>query len=146
MKYKFTPDNIQTLEPNQIFVFGSNAEGRHGKGAALIAKQRFGAIQFQAEGLQGQSYAIITKKNWRIEKSSTLKEIENGIRKMMEFAKSNNHLEFIVVKLGCSLAGYNEKEIKNIFVNINSECQIGGNIILPTCFDPRTSNSNERND
>ena len=52
---------IEFLEPNQIFVFGSNTQGRHGAGAALIAKQKFGAIYGKAEGLQGQSYAIITK-------------------------------------------------------------------------------------
>lgn len=29
---------IQSLTPNQVFVFGSNTQGRHGKGAALTAK------------------------------------------------------------------------------------------------------------
>jgi hypothetical protein len=52
---------IDKLNSNQIFVFGSNTQGRHGKGAALTAKNKFGAIYGQAEGLQGQSYAIITK-------------------------------------------------------------------------------------
>lgn len=28
----FTPEKIQTLKPNEIFVFGSNTQGRHGKG------------------------------------------------------------------------------------------------------------------
>ena len=50
-----------TPEPNVIFVFGSNTEGKHGAGAAALAKSEFGAIQGQAEGLQGNSYAIITK-------------------------------------------------------------------------------------
>mgnify|MGYP006877977877 FL=1 len=52
---------IDKLNSNQIFVFGSNTQGRHGKGAALTARNKFGAIYGQAEGLQGQSYAIITK-------------------------------------------------------------------------------------
>jgi hypothetical protein len=34
-----------TPEPNVIFVFGSNTEGRHGAGAAALAKSEFGAIQ-----------------------------------------------------------------------------------------------------
>lgn len=46
---------------NVIFVFGSNTEGRHGAGAAKVAKDDFGAIYGQAEGLQGNAYAIITK-------------------------------------------------------------------------------------
>lgn len=40
---KYTPENITSLKPNQIFVFGSNLAGRHGAGAALLAKQKFGA-------------------------------------------------------------------------------------------------------
>ena len=46
---EYTPENITSLKPNEIFVFGSNTEGRHGLGAALTAKQKFGAKQFQAE-------------------------------------------------------------------------------------------------
>ena len=44
-------------EENTVFVFGSNPEGRHGAGAAKIAKEKFGAIYGQGEGLQGSSYA-----------------------------------------------------------------------------------------
>lgn len=32
-----TPDEIKKLEQGQIFVFGSNLSGRHGKGAAKTA-------------------------------------------------------------------------------------------------------------
>ena len=55
------PNHIKELKENEIFVFGSNRQGRHGKGAALTARNKFGAIYGQSEGLQGQSYAIITK-------------------------------------------------------------------------------------
>lgn len=44
-----------------IFVFGSNLAGRHGKGAALWARQHRGAIYGQGIGLQGNSYAIPSK-------------------------------------------------------------------------------------
>ena len=52
---------INYLKDNQIFVFGSNTQGRHGKGAALTARLKFGAIYGQPEGIQGKSFAIITK-------------------------------------------------------------------------------------
>lgn len=52
---------ITKLEPNQIFVFGSNTQGRHGKGAAKWALDNAGAVYGQAKGLQGRSYGIITK-------------------------------------------------------------------------------------
>jgi hypothetical protein len=55
-----TPENIQSLKSNEIFVFGSNTLGRHGAGAAKQA-MKFGAKYGQARGLQGQTYAIVTK-------------------------------------------------------------------------------------
>jgi hypothetical protein len=45
-------------------VYGANTEFRHGKGSALLAKEKYGAIYGQlanANPLQGQSYAIVTK-------------------------------------------------------------------------------------
>jgi len=47
---KFYIGNI-TPEANTIFVFGSNSEGRHGAGAAKVARNQFGAIYGQSEGL-----------------------------------------------------------------------------------------------
>ena len=58
---RVTPKVIKGLKENEVFVFGSNKQGRHGKGAALTARTKFGAIYGQARGLQGQSYAIVTK-------------------------------------------------------------------------------------
>ena len=55
-----TPERITELQPNEIFVFGSNLEGMHGGGAALLAYRKFGAIWGQGVGLQGQSYGIPT--------------------------------------------------------------------------------------
>lgn len=52
--------HITSLEPHEVFVFGSNASGAHGGGAARFAYERFGAVWGQAEGLQGQSYGIDT--------------------------------------------------------------------------------------
>lgn len=60
MEKKLTPDNIQELTENQIFVFGSNMNGNHAGGAARLAVEKFSAVMGQAEGIQGQSYAIPT--------------------------------------------------------------------------------------
>lgn len=57
---RFTPENISELKENEVFVFGSNKNGNHAGGAARIAVEKFGAVMGQAEGLQGQSYAIPT--------------------------------------------------------------------------------------
>lgn len=57
---RITPDKITKLSENEIFVFGSNQSGRHGKGAAKTALG-WGAKWGQAEGLQGKTYGIPTK-------------------------------------------------------------------------------------
>jgi predicted NAD-dependent protein-ADP-ribosyltransferase YbiA (DUF1768 family) len=51
---------IHSLQNDEIFVFGSNPEGRHGMGTAKIALNKFGAISGKGGGIQGKSYGLIT--------------------------------------------------------------------------------------
>ena len=37
MSREYTPENITHLEPDDIFVFGSNLQGLHSGGAASVA-------------------------------------------------------------------------------------------------------------
>lgn len=53
--YKIIPDRITKLALYQIFVFGSNTEGRHGAGSALFARQYCNAECGNPQGRQGQS-------------------------------------------------------------------------------------------
>lgn len=57
---RITPEWIDSLKENEVFVFGSNLAGMHGGGAARVARLRFGAIMGQGVGMQGQSYGIPT--------------------------------------------------------------------------------------
>lgn len=41
---KITPEYITALQPNEVFVFGSNLCGFHGGGAARAAYEKFGAM------------------------------------------------------------------------------------------------------
>lgn len=121
-------DFIDKLEPNQIFVFGSNLSGRHGKGAAKQALT-WGAKWGQASGLQGRTYGIPTK-NSTITRSLSISEIEPYVFEFIQFAKANQHLIFLVTEIGCGLAGYKPKDIAPLFagaVNVP-------NIILPPRF------------
>jgi hypothetical protein len=109
---------INSLKSNQIFVFGSNTEGRHGKGAALTAKQKFGAIYGQSEGLQGQSFAIITKDLTKtVHPSRSEDQIKEQISKLYEFAKQNPTKELMVAYSGegTNLNAYTPQEMANIF-------------------------------
>lgn len=136
---EYTPEKITKLQPNEVFVFGSNTQGRHGKGAALDAKTNFGAIQGQAEGLQGQSYAVITKDlTVPIDKQAkgvSLERIGKGLQNMLLFAKQNPGKKFYVTTLGSSLAGYDVSEIKGVFKKL--EKLIPDNVILPQVYEVR---------
>lgn len=127
---RITPNNIIELKENEIFVFGSNPQGRHGKGAALIAKQKFGAIYGQSEGLQGQSYAIITKELRSYMPPIPLSYIEEGVNEFLKFAKDNPQIIFYVSKLGCSLAYFKVEDVAPLF----KEAMDIENIYLPIEF------------
>lgn len=109
-----------------IFVCGSNYSGRHGKGAALYAKQHHGAIYGKGVGRQGNSYAIPTKDaNLR---SLPLTVIEKHVKLFIEYAKQNKMETFQLTPIGCGLAGYKYKDIAPFFKDAPS------NVILPKEF------------
>lgn len=127
---RITPKIVKELKENEIFVFGSNRQGRHGKGAALTARTKFGAIYGQSSGLQGNSYAIVTKELRSNFEPVSLQEIKQGIDNFIIFAKDNKDLIFYVVELGCNLAYFKCEEIAPLFkeaLNID-------NIYLPEKF------------
>lgn len=100
----------------EIFVFGSNLAGRHGKGAALFAKEHHGAIYGKGWGRQGNSYGIPTK-GWKLE-VLPLTEIEKYVIIFLQYAMENPELEFKVTAIGCGLAGYLPEEIAPFFKNV----------------------------
>ena len=57
---RFTPEIIENLQQDEVFVFGSNINGQHCSGAARMAHERFGAVWGKGVGIQGNSYAIPT--------------------------------------------------------------------------------------
>lgn len=96
-----------------IFVFGSNLAGRHGKGAALYALKNHGAIYGKGEGIQGTSYAIPTR-DFKIQTLS-IEAIRFHVMKFLKFANDNPHLTFNLTPIGCGLAGYKQEQIKPLF-------------------------------
>lgn len=92
-----------------VFVFGSNLAGRHGKGAALFAKQRYRAEYGVGVGRTGNAYAIPTK-NERLEVLS-LVTIGEFIDKFIEYAWETPEDTFLLTPIGTGLAGYDKVEI-----------------------------------
>ncbi len=118
---------------NAIFVFGSNLAGRHGKGAALTARQQYGAIYGQGIGLQGKSYAIPTKdEHLRV---LPLHTIAAHVRHFLSFARSHPQLRFALTPIGCGLAGYKEHQIAPLFADAPL------NVIKPQGWDKYRSPS-----
>ncbi len=110
---KASPKSIDSLSPNEVFVFGSNQSGKHGKGAARQALT-WGAKWGQSEGLQGRTYGIPTK-NASITKTLTLDVIKTYVDTFIEYAKQRPDLTFLVTEIGCGLAGYKPKDIAPLF-------------------------------
>lgn len=111
---------IKQLEPNDVFVFGSNLAGRHGAGAAKWAVDNAGAIYGQGIGLQGQSYGIPTK-DFNI-KPMPLSRILRFVNEFLEFARKHPEKRFLITRIGCGLAGYKDSEIGPMWKNVPRNC------------------------
>ena len=120
---RFTPERISELAENEIFVFGSNLAGAHGGGAARLAYRKFGAVWGEGVGLHGRTYAIPTMQGG-------VKTIKPYVDEFIRFAKEHPWLTFLVTRIGCGIAGFQDRDIAPLFrAAINVE-----NIILPKGF------------
>lgn len=119
---RVTPPIVRHLEENEIFVFGSNANGYHGGGAAAVAMHSFGAVWGQGEGLQGKSYAIPTMEG--------LEKLKEAVDRFTDFADQHQELRFLVTMIGCGSAGYSPREIAPLFKG----CIYLENVALPSGF------------
>ena len=109
-----------TKEP--VFVFGSNLAGRHGKGAALTARYKYGAKLGVGVGRTGNAYAIPTKDE-RL-RSLPLNIIQKYVANFLEYARSNPDTVFLVTRIGCGLAGYKDEQIAPFFAGAPENCYL----------------------
>ena len=124
---EYTPDYIEDLQPNQVFVFGSNILGYHTGGASKSARKLFGAVWGQAEGLQGQSYAIpVDYGKAPVHESA----IRDSVNKFIQFAKDHPEFHFLVTRIGCGIAGFQDREMAQYF----KETLTMSNVSLPKSF------------
>ena len=108
--HRIASSHITSLNPGEIFVFGSHISGHHSGGAAGYAKAHFGAIEGQAEGLQGQSYAIPTN-------AVSERELYQAIHRFCDFAANHPELIFHVTAIGCGNAGFSPYIVAPMFNN-----------------------------
>lgn len=125
---KFHPEGAFP-QHGEVFVFGSNLAGRHGKGSALTALEKFGAKYGTGRGRQGQSYAIPTKDgrpgtpSLRDPKATlSLDDIRWEVDNFVAYAQHHPDEQFFVVRLGCVLAGHSDADIAPLFANAPANC------------------------
>jgi len=120
---RFTPENITSLGPDEVFVFGSNLQGMHCGGAARTAVRRFGAIMGQGVGMEGQSYAIPTMQGG-------VETIKPYVDQFIDLAREWDQTTFYVTRIGCGIAGFTDEEIAPLF----AEALPLYNVRLPRSF------------
>lgn len=144
---------IDVLESNQVFVFGSNPEGRHGMGAAKSA-MKFGARYGKGRGLYGNTYALVTKnlKAGFVEhigghtitykkagaKSVSLEQIEDNIKELFDCARIHHNMDFIIAyhNGAKTLSGYSPLKIIQLMVAIG----MPDNVLIHGSFKPTMNN------
>lgn len=117
------PDFITTLQPNQVFVFGTDSRGSQRYGAAGTAYRLFGAKRGVSEGLTGHSYAIATK-------DESYENVYSAVQRFLMYARHNPHLKFLVTPIGCGHAGFGIELVAPMFV----EALEMTNVFLPKNF------------
>lgn len=127
---EYTPDAIDSLKSDEVFVFGSNLHGHHGGGAARAARKKFGAIWGQGVGLQGQSYAIPTMQGG-------VETIKPYVDQFIDFAKEHTELFFYVTRIGCGIAGFKDSDIASLF----KDSMDVHNVCLPESFIKENNSS-----
>lgn len=118
-----TSDNIDSLYPNEVFVFGTNPNGEHTSRAARTAVQKFGAVEGEGNGLFGQSYAIPVHKHRRA-------LMADAVDRFIDFAINNPTKKFLVLAIGCGAAGM---DVSFVALMFRKAIEVE-NICLPKLF------------
>lgn len=122
-RIRFSPEHIESLQPDEIFVFGSNAQGWHGGGAAADARRWFGAVWGEGIGRTGQCYAIPTT-------GGDVEKIRPYVEQFIAYAKAHPELTFLVTAIGCGIARRTPEEIAPLFAKALDM----PNVLLPRRF------------
>lgn len=114
---------ITALATNEVFVFGSNLAGAHYGGAARQSWQQFGARIGDGEGLTGQCYAFPTLDGELAQ--LPFSRLEQARDRLYESCRQNPDWRFLLTKVGCGIAGYDEAQIRGLFADPPA------NLVLP---------------
>jgi hypothetical protein len=127
---RYTPENIETLGEDEVFVFGSNLAGVHGAGAARLAHKKFGYPMGMGHGpnYPMTCYAIPTKD--RNIETLPIEHIRVYVDELRLFTIMRPDRTFLITQLGCGLAGYTPADIAPLFKDYMDR----PNVTLPKSF------------
>ena len=108
---------IDTIGAGDVFVFGSNLAGIHGKGAAKKALE-FGAVWGRGKGLMGraagpQCYALPTKEA-DVRTRRRLGDIHAEAKELLQLVEASGK-RFLLTAVGCGYAAYSPMDIAWMF-------------------------------
>lgn len=120
---------------NGILCFGSNGQGKHGKGTAKLAMLEFGAIYGQPKGLQGRSYAIVTKdltksKHPSVDRDYIIEQINNLYLFAIERPEWNFYVPY--TGIGENLNAYTPLQMAEMFAATKSDIPV--NMVFEETF------------
>lgn len=100
-----------------VFVFGSNLRGVHGRGAARRAETEYGARRGVGVGRTGNAYAIPTKRAPTRRESDRLPlaTIAGHVADFLDYARAHPGDVFLTTRVGCGLAGNRNEDIAPFF-------------------------------
>ena len=165
---------VDTLEEDEVFVFGSNLSGFHGAGSAGFAMRGesrnnwredktfcailhgeeqdkrgrwavFGVGRGYQVGRCGRSYAVATVEKPGAQGRVDLKCLFRQLKNLCDFARANQQLTFLVVKLGATRqeGGYSYfgiRRVRALWWKLHDVYGIPDNIILPGSQEVRNDN------
>jgi hypothetical protein len=122
----FHQDHTIPSGTNWIFVFGSNLQGRHGRGAAKVARLNFGAEHGVASGRTGHAYAIPTKAAPTMKPDDVLpiEQIRSSVEDFLAYARERQALFFFVTRVGCGLSGIPDAKVAPMFASAPANCSL----------------------
>lgn len=135
---RYVSESIISLQSNQIFVFGSNEEGKHYGGSAKVAHEVFDAEWGVGEGPTGSCYALPTMQRPQTEAKEVIKcsseDLDQSMKQFVEYARSQTQLQFLFTKVGCGVAGWGVEYMRQLFWKYVDPV-VDTNILYPLEFE-----------
>lgn len=119
---------LKEIPDNGIYTFFSNIQGRHSKGGALVAKEKYGAVEGYPFHKRGRSYGIcLTFSTGKVERKFMVSQVETFYR----IARRDKDNDFYVMYSGLNEIGeYSPEELVSIF----NTFRIPENVIFEQTF------------